>query len=163
MPEQIFNKTVLRSYRGPASELMTLKDEQGYRYIGIRFYEQYSHHPMLVDSLDGIIDLLKGMRPRGLVPLMDFAAEEGAFLYGTGDCVSIAESFPVLNGNIKPGFARVELLRGAETFAWPLISHRRRIYPWWADLWRMLLSKDGQVKIICQDPQIGTRLETIQV
>ena len=39
MPEQIFRKTVLRSYRGPASELMTLKDEQGYRYIGIRFYD----------------------------------------------------------------------------------------------------------------------------
>ena len=121
MPEQIFNKTVLRSYRGPASELMTLKDEQGYRYIGIRFYEQYSHHPMLVDSLDGVIDLLKGMRPRGLVPLMDFDADAGAFLYGTGDCVSIAELIrQCFDRNIKPGVrAGIELLLLSAPFSLP--------------------------------------------
>ena len=87
----MFNMKVCRDYKGPASRLVDLQNEKGRHFVGIIFYDKYHNHSALTSSLDGLIEFLKCPVAKGITPLHLHSGEEGAFIYETGKCKSIAE------------------------------------------------------------------------
>ena len=89
--KEILGMNVQRGYKGPAARLVELLDASERNYVGIVFYEQYRNHSALTNSLDGLMGFLQCPVARGITPLHSYGYEEGAFIYETGKCKSVAE------------------------------------------------------------------------
>ena len=58
MLEMICGMHVKNTYKGPAALLAEVEDDQGNQNIALLFQEEYHHHPLLNDSLSGIMSFL---------------------------------------------------------------------------------------------------------
>ena len=150
---KMFNMRVCREYKGPAARLVDLQNERGQHFVGIIFYEKYHNHTALTSSLDGLIELLKYPVANGITPLHLHSGMEGAFIYETGKCKSIAELIrQVSDLGLSPGpRAGLELmvqvagiLKGAVKIAeeYAIYSHGG-LTPW-----RIMIRNDGKVQVI---------------
>jgi hypothetical protein len=150
---KMFNMRVLREYKGPAARLVELQNDKSQHFVGIVFYDKYHNHTALTSSLDGLIELLKYPVATGITPLHLHSGEEGAFIYETGKCKSIAELIRhVSDLGLKPGpRAGLELmvqvagiLKGAVKIAeeYAICSHGG-LTPW-----RLMIRNDGKIQVI---------------
>ncbi len=150
---KMFNMRVLREYKGPAARLVELQNDKSQHFVGIVFNDKYHNHTALTSSLDGLIELLKYPVATGITPLHLHSGEDGAFIYETGKCKSIAELIrQVSDLGLKPGpRAGLELmvqvagiLKGAVKIAeeYAICSHGG-LTPW-----RLMIRNDGKVQVI---------------
>ena len=150
---EILGMRVQREYKGPAARLVELLDSADRSHIGIVFYEQYRNHAALTDSLDGLMSFLQTPVARGITPLHSYGYEEGAFIYETGKCKSVAELIRQASDlGLSPGpraglelmTQAMEVLHGALRIAeeYAIFSHGG-LTPW-----RLMIRPDGKLQII---------------
>ena len=151
--KELFGMTVSREFRGPAAKLLNLQDENGHSYIGIVFYEQYRFHSSLTQSLDGLLHFLKHPITRGITPLFKHDLGEGAFIYATGKCQSIAEIIRQASDlKLTPGpRAGLELIVHSAKILAAVVENAQEegIYSHGGlTPWRLMLRKDGTIQIM---------------
>lgn len=150
---KILGMRVQREYKGPAARLVELLDPADRNHIGIVFYEQYRNHSALTDSLDGLMSFLQTPVARGITPLHSYGYEEGAFIYETGKCKSVAELIRQASDlGLSPGpraglelmTQAMEVLHGALRIAeeYAIFSHGG-LTPW-----RLMIRPDGKLQVI---------------
>lgn len=150
---EILGMKVQREYKGPAARLVELLDSGERSYVGIVFYEQYKNHSALTNSLDGLMGFLQCPVARGITPLHTYGYEEGAFIYETGRCKSVAELIRQASDlGLSPGpraglelmVQSLEILQGALRIAeeYAIFSHGG-LTPW-----RLMIRSDGKLQII---------------
>ncbi len=150
---EILGMKVQREYKGPAARLVELLDSGERNYVGIVFYEQYKNHSALTNSLDGLMGFLQCPVARGITPLHTYGYEEGAFIYETGRCKSVAELIRQASDlGLSPGpraglelmVQSLEILQGALRIAeeYAIFSHGG-LTPW-----RLMIRSDGKLQII---------------
>jgi|GEM_PF-5885852 len=151
--KEILGMNVQRGYKGPAARLVELLDANERNYVGIVFYEQYRNHSALTNSLDGLMGFLQCPVARGITPLHSYGYEEGAFIYETGKCKSVAELIRQASDlGLSPGprsglelmTQTMEVLQGALRIAeeYAIFSHGG-LTPW-----RLMIRPDGKLQII---------------
>lgn len=151
--KQICGMNVRREFRGPASMLASVIDENNQQHTAIVFHEQFHNHPALNDSLFIILDFLQAPFVSGLADLLVHEPENGAFIFGTGPGSSIAELIRTatdlsiqtgartgLEFMYKVGQVLVEASYAAQTYT--VFSHGG-LTPW-----RIVLKDNGEVSII---------------
>ncbi len=150
---EILGMKVQREYKGPAARLVELLDSGERNYVGIVFYEQYKNHSAVTNSLDGLMGFLQCPVARGITPLHTYGYEEGAFIYETGRCKSVAELIRQASDlGLSPGpraglelmVQSLEILQGALRIAeeYAIFSHGG-LTPW-----RLMIRSDGKLQII---------------
>ena len=150
---EILGMRIQREYKGPAARLVELLDSADRNHIGIVFYEQYRNHSSLTDSLEGLMSFLQNPVARGITPLHSYGYEEGAFIYETGKCKSVAELIRQASDlGLSPGpraglelmTQAMEVLNGALRIAeeYAIFSHGG-LTPW-----RLMIRPDGKLQII---------------
>jgi len=141
-----------RVTKGPGSDLVELVDDGGLRHTAVVFHDVYRGHPAIGPALDVIVGFLEAPYVTGLVELVD-RPEEGAFVYPTGEAVSVYELVRGLadageTGGVRAGleilYAAGEILVEAAEAGEPhgVYSHGG-VTPW-----RVLIKPDGQVEVI---------------
>ena len=151
--KQICGMNVRRTFRGPASMLASVVDENNQQHTAIVFHEQFHNHPALNDSLFIILDFLQAPFVTGLADLLVHEPENGAFVFGTGPGTSVAELIRTATDlNIKTGartglefmykvgHVLVEASHAAQTYT--VFSHGG-LTPW-----RIILKDSGDVSVI---------------
>ena len=107
----------------------------------------------LTDSLDGLMSFLQTPVARGITPLHSYGYEEGAFIYETGKCKSVAELIRQASDlGLSPGpraglelmTQAMEVLHGALRIAeeYAIFSHGG-LTPW-----RLMIRPDGKLQVI---------------
>ena len=150
---EILGMRVQREYKGPAARLVELLDSDDRNHVGIVFYEQYRNHSALTNSLDGLMSFLQNPVARGITPLHSYGYEEGAFIYETGKCKSVAELIRQASDlGLSPGpraglelmTQALEVLQGALRIAeeYAIFSHGG-LTPW-----RLMIRPDGKLQMI---------------
>ncbi len=150
---EILGMKVQREYKGPAARLVELLDDNDRNYVGIVFYEQFRNHSALTNSLDGLMGFLQCPVARGITPLHSYGYEQGAFIYETGKCKSVAELIRQASDlGLSPGpraglelmVQSMEILQGALRIAeeYAIFSHGG-LTPW-----RLMIRSDGKLQII---------------
>ncbi len=147
-----FRKTG-RVTRGPASDLVELSDDDGFRHTAIAFHPQYRDHPAIGPALEVVKGFLEDPYVTGLVELVAHEPEEGAFVYPTGECWSIYEVIRKLadlgaTAGVRAGLellyaAGQILIEAAETGESHAVYSHGGLTPW-----RVMVKADGQVQII---------------
>ncbi|MFK7929760.1 MAG: hypothetical protein AB8H79_16325 [Myxococcota bacterium] len=138
---------------GPASDLVELESEKGLKHLGITFHRKYRQHDALHSGLRDSRGFLESPDVCDLVELSDHVPESGAFIYPTGNVVSVARMLDVLArmgepGGVKAGLELCYLVAQAlqeasekgERFG---LSTHGDVSPW-----RIVCRSDGQVKLI---------------
>ena len=150
---EILGMRVQREYKGPAARLVELLDSADRNHIGIVFYEQYRNHAALTDSLDGLMSFLQTPVARGITPLHSYGYEEGAFIYETGKCKSVAELIRQASDlGLSPGStSRIGIDdAGDGSFKWRSSYSRRVCIFSHGGLtpWRLMIRPDGKLQVI---------------
>lgn len=151
--KQICGMSVRRTFRGPASLLASVVDENNEQHTAIVFYEQFHNHPALNDSLFIVLDFLQAPFVIGMAELLVHQPENGAFVFGTGPSLSIAEIIRTATDlNLKTGARTglelmykvgqvlVEASFAAQTYT--VFSHGG-LTPW-----RLMLKDNSDVSVI---------------
>lgn len=148
---------------GPASDLVELESDKGLKHLAITFHRKYRQHDSLHAELRESMAFLEQPDVCDLVGLKEFVPESGAFIYPTGNVISVAEILEVLakmgeSGGVKAGLelsylvAQVLLEASEKGERYGVLTH--------GDLspWRILCRSDGQVKLIGYGlPQVDMR------
>ena len=87
MLEKICGMRVKNTYKGPAALLAEVEDEKGNQNIALLFQEEYHQHPLLNDSLSGIMSFLHNPVIPGIADLIQHEKGKGAFVFNTGPCI----------------------------------------------------------------------------
>ena len=151
--KEILGMRIQREYKGPAARLVDLLDGNDRSYVGVVFYEEYRNHSAITNSLDGLMEFLQCPVARGITPLHSYGYDEGAFIYETGKCKSIAELIRQASDlGLSPGpraglemmTQALEILDGAIQIAeeYAIYSHGG-LTPW-----RLMIRPDGKLQII---------------
>ena len=151
--KEILGMRIQREYKGPAARLVDLLDSNDRSYVGVVFYEEYRNHSAITNSLDGLMEFLQCPVARGITPLHSYGYDEGAFIYETGKCKSIAELIRQASDlGLSPGpraglemmTQALEILDGAIQIAeeYAIYSHGG-LTPW-----RLMIRPDGKLQII---------------
>ena len=102
MLSTICGMSVKNTYKGPAALLADVEDDDGNQNIALVFEDQYHQHPLLNDSLVGVIPFLENPIIPGIANLLYH--EKGAFVFNTGPCISIASLIRRMkDAGITPG------------------------------------------------------------
>jgi len=154
MLEKICGMRVKNTYKGPAALLAEVEDEQGNQNIALVFQEEYHEHPLLNDSLSGIMSFLNNPVIPGIADLIQHDKGKGSFVFNTGPCISIAQIIRRMgDAGITPGpRAGLEFMERAgriltdtseytiNTFA---VGSHGSLNPW-----RILSRRNGAIQII---------------
>ena len=151
--KEILGMRIQREYKGPAARLVDLLDSNDRSYVGVVFYEEYRNHSAITNSLDGLMEFLQCPVARGITPLHSYGYDEGAFIYETGKCKSLAELIRQASDlGLSPGpraglemmTQALEVLDGAIQIAeeYAIYSHGG-LTPW-----RLMIRPDGKLQII---------------
>ena len=154
MLEKICGMRVKNTYKGPAALLAEVEDDQGNQNIALVFQEEYHNHPLLNDSLSGIMSFLHNPVIPGIADLIQHEKEQGSFVFNTGPCISIAQIIRRMgDAGITPGpRAGLEFMERAgriltdtseytiNTFA---VGSHGSLNPW-----RILARRNGAIQII---------------
>ena len=154
MLEKICGMRVKNTYKGPAALLAEVEDDQGNQNIALVFQEEYHEHPLLNDSLSGIMSFLHNPVIPGIADLIQHDKDKGSFVFNTGPCVSIAQIIRRMgDAGITPGpRAGLEFMERAgriltdtseytiSTFA---VGSHGSLNPW-----RILSRRNGAIQII---------------
>jgi len=143
---------VKNTYKGPAALLADVEDDQGNQNIALIFEDQYHSHPLLNDSLQGVIPFLENPIIPGIANLMHH--EKGAFVFNTGPCVSIANLIRRMkDAGITPGpRAGLEFMERAAHILVDTSEYTIKAYAVGShgslNPWRILTRRDGSIQII---------------
>ena len=85
-----------RRLRGPASDLVELDSDNGLKHTAIVFHPEHRGHAGINDALVVVRGFLESPWVTGLVELVGHDAEQGAFVYPTGQVWSVAEAIRLL-------------------------------------------------------------------
>lgn len=154
MLEKICGMRVKNTYKGPAALLAEVEDDQGNQNIALVFQEEYHEHPLLNDSLSGIMSFLHNPVIPGIADLIQHEKGQGSFVFNTGPCISIAQMIRRMgDAGITPGpRAGLEFMERAgriltdtseytiNTFA---VGSHGSLNPW-----RILARRNGAIQII---------------
>lgn len=154
MLEKICGMRIKNTYKGPAALLAEVEDDQGNQNIALVFQEEYHEHPLLNDSLSGIMNFLHNPVIPGIADLIQHEQGKGAFVFNTGPCISIAQMIRRMgDAGITPGpRAGLEFMERAgriltdtseytiNTFA---VGSHGSLNPW-----RILSRRNGAIQII---------------
>ncbi len=145
--------TTGRRLHGPASDLVELVNESGYRHTAIVFHPEYRDHPAINSALTVVAGYLESPMVTGMVELFSHDTSEGAFVYPTGQATSVAElnrtfadfgEAPGVRAGLELMYAAGEILiEGAETGEGHGVYSHGGLTPW-----RVMIKPDGQVQII---------------
>jgi hypothetical protein len=145
--------TTGRRLHGPASDLVELVNESGYRHTAIVFHPEYRDHPAINSALTVVAGFLESPMVTGMVELFSHDTSEGAFVYPTGQATSVAElnrtfadfgEAPGVRAGLELMFAAGEILiEGAETGEGHGVYSHGGLTPW-----RVMIKPDGQVQLI---------------
>jgi hypothetical protein len=145
--------TTGRRLHGPASDLIELVSESGYRHTAIVFHPEYRDHPAINSALSVVVGFLESPMVTGMVELFSHDTSEGAFIYPTGQATSVAElnrtfadfgEAPGVRAGLELMFAAGEILiEAAETGESHGVYSHGGLTPW-----RLMIKPDGQVQII---------------
>ena len=144
---------VERTYRGPASLLANLINENNSHFMAIVFYERYHQHPILNESLEPVLEFLENSILSGLARLVKAEPHAGTFVFSTGKTWSLAEVIrAIADRGIVPGpRAGLELMAAAGRVLLDA-SHAAQMYAVYSHggltPWRILLRQNAQVEII---------------
>ena len=145
--------TTGRRLHGPASDLVELVNESGYRHTAIVFHPEYRDHPAINTALAVVAGYLESPMVTGMVELFSHDSSEGAFIYPTGQATSVAElnrtfadfgEAPGVRAGLELMYAAGEILIEASESGEPhgVYSHGG-LTPW-----RLMIKPDGQAQII---------------
>lgn len=151
--ESMFGMRVLRKFKGPASHLISLQDQQNRHFVAIAFYDRYRNHPAITDSLEGLMEFLECPVAKGITPLHAHDSKKAGFIYETGKSKSVAEMIRQASDlGLKPGpraglqliVEVAQILRGAVRIAeeYAICSHGG-LTPW-----RIMVRPDGKLQVI---------------
>ncbi len=154
LPEHIAGfPTTGRILRGPASDLVELDSDNGLKHTAIVFHPEYRDHNGINDALDVVRGFLESPMVTGLIELVAHDREQGAFVYPTGQCWSVAEVIRVLADSGRAGGVRAGLelmyaaghilMEAADVGEGEGVYSHGGVTPW-----RIMLKKDGQVLVI---------------
>jgi hypothetical protein len=145
--------TTGRRLHGPASDLIELVSESGYRHTAIVFHPEYRDHPAINSALSVVAGYLESPMVTGMVELFAHDTSEGAFVYPTGQATSVAElnrtfadfgEAPGVRAGLELMYAAGEILiEAAETGEGHGVYSHGGLTPW-----RLMIKPDGQVQII---------------
>ncbi len=145
--------TTGRRLHGPASDLIELVSESGYRHTAIVFHPEYRDHPAINSALAVVAGYLESPMVTGMVELFTHDTSEGAFVYPTGQATSVAElnrtfadfgEAPGVRAGLELMYAAGEILiEAAETGEGHGVYSHGGLTPW-----RLMIKPDGQVQII---------------
>jgi hypothetical protein len=137
--------------RGPASDLVELNGEDGFRHTAVVFHDEYREHRALNESFEMVRGFLESPWVTGLVELG--SRDGAAFVYPCGESWSVAEIIRLLAdtgqvGGIRAGLelmytAGQILIEAAENGESEGVYSHGGLTPW-----RVMLRRDGQVQII---------------
>lgn len=138
---------------GPASDLVELVNDDGYRHTAIVFHPEFRDHPSINAALAVVLGFLESPMVTGLVELVAHDRDEGAFVYPTGQCWSVAEvnrvyadlgEVPGVRAGLELLYAAGEILNeAADTGEAHGVYSHGGLTPW-----RVLLKPDGQALVI---------------
>ena len=154
MLEKICGMNVKNTYKGPAALLAEVEDDQGNQNIALVFQEEYHNHPLLNDSLSGIMSFLHNPVIPGIADLIKHEKGTGAFVFNTGPCVSIAQLIRRMgDAGLTPGpRAGLEFMERAgriltDTSEYTInafaVGSHGSLNPW-----RILARRNGSIQII---------------
>lgn len=142
-----------RMLLGPASDLVELSDDRGYRHTAIVFHPEYRGHNAINDALRVVQGFLESPMVTGLCELVAQDEANGAFVYPTGEGWSVAEVIRTMADLGEPAGIRAGLelmyaagyilMEAAENGASEGVYSHGGLTPW-----RILVKKDGQIQII---------------
>ncbi|MEC7983850.1 MAG: hypothetical protein VX278_01720 [Myxococcota bacterium] len=152
--DRICGMQVKGTYKGPASLLADVVDDDGKHKIALVFKEEYHDHPLLNDSIRGILPFLESPYIPGLADLIRHEEGKGTFVFNTGKCMSIAEMVRKMSDvGIQPGpRAGLELIEKASRILVEASDYTIQSYAVGSHgsltPWRMLVRRNGSVLII---------------
>ena len=152
MLRTICGMSVKNTYKGPAALLADVEDDDGNQNIALVFEDQYHKHPLLNDSLVGVIPFLENPIIPGIANLLYH--EKGAFVFNTGPCLSIASLIRRMkDAGITPGpRAGLEFMERSAHILVDTSEYTLNAYAVGShgslNPWRMLTRRDGSIQVI---------------
>jgi len=142
-----------RKLLGPASDLWELLDDKGFRHTAIVFHPEYRDHNAINDALRVVLGFLESPMVTNLMELVDHDVDNGAFVYPTGECWSVAEVIRTMGDLGEPAGVRagLELMYASAQILSEAADNgdSEGVYSHGGlTPWRIMLKKDGQVEII---------------
>ncbi len=142
-----------RVLKGPGADLVELESTEGYLHTAVVFHPEYRKHPAITRALSVVLGFLESPMVTGLSELVAHDYQQGAFVYPTGRCWSLAQVVRTLaemgkTAGLRAGlelmYSAGEILVDASEMglAHGIASHGA------VNPWRILLKADGQLQLI---------------
>ncbi len=145
--------TTGRRLKGPAADLVELTGDRGEKLSAIVFHPEYRHHRGINAALDVVVRFLEDPMVPDLLELRARDAEQGAFVYPTGQTWAVADVIRILadlgeSAGIRAGLELLHktgtiLKEAAEYGADSNVYSHGGLTPW-----RVMLRQDGRVLVI---------------
>ena len=138
---------------GPASNLLELIDDNGYRHTAVMFHDEFQDHPSIGPAVEVARGFLEDPYVQGVCELVASDSSLGAFVYPTGEAWSVGEIIRTLHDLGQEGGLRsgLELLCAAGEILVEAsgAGESQGVYSHGGlTPWRLMIKKDGQVMVL---------------
>ena len=138
---------------GPASNLLELIDDNGYRHTAVMFHDEFQDHPSIGPAVEVARGFLEDPYVPGVCELVASDSSLGAFVYPTGEAWSVGEIIRTLHdlgqeGGLRAGLELLSavgdiLVEAAGSGESQGVYSHGGLTPW-----RLMVKKDGQVMVL---------------